>query len=273
MEELAQLSNASASFDEIAAMGEPENPLDFPDPTVGQGIRVTANVYNPNSGEEASVSNVVYQVSESVQPMHTTRAYWIGRKLKKAIYGCVRSCTILRPRLKNGEYSLDSWEVTSEMGAVKIIDWKLVSMNKGRHTEDPIKEVAAIQFASRGGEHTNVMKSLDVLADDQYLYVFMPFCSSGELFGFVEREGRFSEPVARFWFRQILSVSIVSNFFKQTIRSHIYLNFLYILGIIPYAENGYMPSRFIFGKSACKSRERLCDHRSWYVFESTICSR
>jgi len=205
MEELAQLSNASASFDEIAAMGEPENPLDFPDPTVGQGIRVTANVYNPNSGEEASVSNVVYQVSESVQPMHTTRAYWIGRKLKKAIYGCVRSCTILRPRLKNGEYSLDSWEVTSEMGAVKIIDWKLVSMNKGRHTEDPIKEVAAIQFASRGGEHTNVMKSLDVLADDQYLYVFMPFCSSGELFGFVEREGRFSEPVARFWFRQILS--------------------------------------------------------------------
>lgn len=205
MEELAQLSNASASFDEIAAMGEPANPLDFPDPTVGQGIRVTANVYNPNSGEEASVPNVIYQVSESMQPVHTTRAYWIGRKLKKAIYGCVRSCTILRPRLKNGEYSLDSWEVTPEMGAVKIIDWKLVHMSKGRHTEDPIKEVAAIQFAARGGEHSNVMKSLNVLADDQYLYVFMPFCSSGELFGFVEREGRFSEPVARFWFRQILS--------------------------------------------------------------------
>ena len=211
MEELGQLRNACASFREIELQGEPADPLDFPDPTVGRGVRVTANVYNPSIGEEAAVSNVIYEVNESMQ---TTRAYWVGRKLKKAIYGCVRSCTILRPRLKHGEYSLDSWEVTPEMGAVKIVDWTLVRMDQGIHTEDPIKEVAAMQFAARGGEHSNVMKSLDVLADDQYLYVFMPFCSSGELFGFVEREGRFSEPVARYWFRQILSVSLLFFFVK-----------------------------------------------------------
>jgi len=203
MDEIALLSNASASFDEIASQGDAANPLDFPEPGVGRGIRVTANVYNPTSGEEASVPNVIYQVDESIS-MGADRAYWIGRKLKKAIYGCVRSCTILRPRLQNGEYSLDSWEVTPEMGAVKIVDWNLVTRNQGRHTEDPIKEVAAMQFAAQSGDHAHVMRSLDVLADDQYLYVFMPFCSMGELFGFVEREGRFSEPVARYWFRQIL---------------------------------------------------------------------
>uniref|UniRef100_A0A7S1YQ24 Protein kinase domain-containing protein n=2 Tax=Ditylum brightwellii TaxID=49249 RepID=A0A7S1YQ24_9STRA len=45
----------------------------------------------------------------------------------------------------------------------------------------------------------------DVLSDDKYLYSFMPFCSCGELFGFVDRDGRFSEPVARFWFRQLIN--------------------------------------------------------------------
>jgi len=203
MEELAQLSNASASFEEIADMGGPSNPLEFPEPGVSRGIRVTARVYNPASGEEISVPNVIYQENAH----HHNRAYWIGRKLKKSINGCVRSCTILSPRInKDGEYSPDSWEITSQMGAVKIADWNIVRMNQGNnHSEDPIKEVAAMQFAGTYGAHCNIVQGLDVMVDDQYLYIFMPFCTKGELFAFVEREGRFSEPVARFWFRQILS--------------------------------------------------------------------
>lgn len=221
MEELAQLSNASANFDEIAATGSPAAPLDFPKPRVARACRVTATIYNPASGEEASVPNVIYQ--EDARPL---RAYWIGRKLKKAIYGCVRSCIILRPRQAaaqeggqppppqggasaasagGGESSsITSWEVTSENGAVKIIDWNAVRNHQSRHTEDPIKEVSAMQFVGKA-EHKNVIHTLDVLADDQYLYMFMPFCSCGELFGYVERDGRFLEPVARFWFRQIIS--------------------------------------------------------------------
>jgi len=61
-----------------------------------------------------------------------------------------------------------------------------------------------MQYISSDGEHPNVMTTLDVLADEQYLYCFMPFCSSGELFGFVQRNGRFSEPEGRYWFKQIL---------------------------------------------------------------------
>jgi len=85
------------------------------------------------------------------------------------------------------------------------MDWNAVRELHGRHMEDPVKEVSAMQFITRDGPHPNVMGTLDVLQDEQYLYSFMPFCSCGELFGFVQRDGRFSEPVARHWFGQILN--------------------------------------------------------------------
>ena len=57
------------------------------------------------------------------------------------------------------------------------------------------------------GPHPHVMGALDVLQDEDYLLIFMPFCSSGDLFGFVQQAGKFPEPMARYWFRQILDVS------------------------------------------------------------------
>lgn len=205
MEELALLTNASASFEEVAENGPPSRALAFPNPLVGKAARVTATVYNPATSEEAQVPNVVYEVRpDGTPPSH---AYWIGRKLKKAIYGCVRSCTVLRLREGGwqGPGRGGSWEVTPDMAAVKIMDWNKVQELRGRHMEDPVKEVSAMQFIARDGSHPNVLGTLDVLSDQQYLYSFMPFCSCGELFGFVERDGRFSEPVARFWFRQLLN--------------------------------------------------------------------
>ena len=207
MEELALLTNASASYEEVKENGPSSVPLDFSNPLVGKASRVTATVYNPATSEEAQVPNVVYEVRGDQPPQ---RAYWIGRKLKKAIYGCVRSCTVLKLREGGwqGPGQGGSWEVTPDMAAVKIMDWNKVQELRGRHMEDPVKEVSAMQFIARGGPHPNVLGTLDVLSDQQYLYSFMPFCSCGELFGFVERDGRFSEPVARFWFRQLLNVSL-----------------------------------------------------------------
>ena len=42
-------------------------------------------------------------------------------------------------------------------------------------------------------------------SDDRYLYSVMEYAESGELFDHVERMGKFTEPRARHWFRQILS--------------------------------------------------------------------
>jgi serine/threonine protein kinase len=48
-----------------------------------------------------------------------------------------------------------------------------------------------MQYVSQNGAHPHVMGVLDVLQDDDYLLMFMPFCSSGDLFGFVQSAGRF----------------------------------------------------------------------------------
>jgi len=50
------------------------------------------------------------------------------------------------------------------------------------------------------------MSVKDVLQDDEYLLIFMPYYSSGSLYDFVSRAGFFPERVARYWFKQILEV-------------------------------------------------------------------
>ena len=83
MDDLAQLINASASHQELLENGPPAQPLQFPPPKIGNAQRTTAIVHNPVTAEEAQVPNVVYEVGG----MAPNRGYWIGRKLKKAIYG------------------------------------------------------------------------------------------------------------------------------------------------------------------------------------------
>jgi len=261
MDELAQLTNASASYEEVAENGPPTDPLQFPEPTVGRAARITATVYNPATGEEASVPNVIFEDKGSDPP---DRAYRIGRKLKKAIFGCVRSCTVLK--LKEGGWKGhagpggSAWEVTSGLAAVKIMDWNAINEMRGRHVEDPVKEVSAMQYISSNGIHPNVMCCCDVLSDDKYLYSFMPFCSCGELFGFVDRDGRFSEPVARFWFRQLINVRPkcqrllmdlchLSAFFGWPLYNLLTIILrpcvFFVTGTVPLTKNGRMPSRSI----------------------------
>ena len=65
-----------------------------------------------------------------------------------------------------------------------------------------------------GARHPHVLGSAEVLQDDDYLFSIMPYCSGGDLFGVVVAyaeesggDGGMSEPIARYWFRQILQVS------------------------------------------------------------------
>lgn len=203
---LKHLQNTAASHDEILSFGRPANPINFPDPQFSAVTRVNASVHNPNTGETLVVTNVFYEVKPDGRP--PLRAYWIGRRLKRAIYGCVRSCQVLRLREGGwaGPHGNSFWEITAEMAAVKIIDLNSVRELRGRHIEDPLKEVAAMQSLCRNGAQPNVLPCWDLFKDDRYIYLCMPFCSKGELFGFVERSGRFEEPVARFWFAQLLNV-------------------------------------------------------------------
>mmetsp|Transcript_5332 Transcript_5332/g.6212 ORF Transcript_5332/g.6212 Transcript_5332/m.6212 type:complete len:383 (-) Transcript_5332:117-1265(-) len=196
MDELAFLENASAAFEDIEESGSPSAPLSFDPAHIGSAERVDAAVYNPVTHEILEVSNIIYERHADGRP--PDRAYWVGRKLKKCIFGVVKACTILKFR----NVPDVPWQVTEHKAAVKIMSWQKI--RELRHIEDPQKEVAAMQFVSSDGNHPHIMGTLDVLQDEEYLLLFMPFCSSGDLFGFVQQAGRFPEPMARYWFKQIL---------------------------------------------------------------------
>jgi len=159
------------------------------------------------------------------QPASQYTAYWPQRRLQDAIYGSVWAFLVLVRH--TGPAADDAaraagvhpghplapvvWEVTGGHVAIKMLDWNRINTMRGRLLEDPVKEVSAMQLI--GGDHPHVLGSSEVLQDDQYLYSIMPFCRSGDLFGIVvaaaedrgdEGGGGMSEPVARYWFRQLL---------------------------------------------------------------------
>jgi serine/threonine protein kinase len=210
MEEFAFIHNASATYEDLLMNGEPCAPLPFDRANPGRAERVDAPVYNPVTLDVLEVSNIIYERHPDNRP--PDRAYWVGRKLKKCIFGVVKECTVLR--FRNDVHV--PWEVTPGKAAVKIMSWQKI--RELRHIEDPKKEVAAMQYLSRDGPHPHVMGVLDVLQDEEYLLMFMPFCSSGDLFSFVQQAGRFPEPMARYWFRQILEVGRRTNAFRSSLK-------------------------------------------------------
>uniref|UniRef100_A0A7S2EFN2 Protein kinase domain-containing protein n=1 Tax=Trieres chinensis TaxID=1514140 RepID=A0A7S2EFN2_TRICV len=150
-------------------------------------------------------------------------AYWPQRRLQDAIYGSVWACLVLRRH--HGVAADDAaraagvepgsrqapivWEIVGTHVAIKMVEWSRVQHTRGRLLEDPVKEIAAMQLLGNGDPH--VLGSTEVLQDDDFLYSIMPYCRSGDLFGIVVSyaednggEGGMSEPVARYWFRQIL---------------------------------------------------------------------
>uniref|UniRef100_A0A7S1VQJ0 Protein kinase domain-containing protein n=1 Tax=Grammatophora oceanica TaxID=210454 RepID=A0A7S1VQJ0_9STRA len=150
-------------------------------------------------------------------------AYWPQRRLQNAIYGSVWACLVLKRHY--GVAADDAaraagvepgspdapivWEITGNHVAIKMVEWARFHHHRGRLLEDPVKEVAAMQLV--GTQHPNVLGSSEVLQDNDFLYSIMPFCRGGDLFGVVveyaEQSGGeigMPEPVARYWFRQIL---------------------------------------------------------------------
>jgi len=170
----------------------------------------------------AGVSPQVVTETTQVQEI---LAYWPQRRLQDAIYGSVWACLVLRRH--HGIAADDAaraagvepgsptapivWEITGQHVAIKMVEWARVHHMRGRLLEDPVKEVAAMQLLGAG--HPNVLGSTEVLQDGDFLYSVMPYCRDGDLFGVVVQYAEESggeigmpEPVARYWFRQILWV-------------------------------------------------------------------
>mmetsp|Transcript_28207 Transcript_28207/g.31710 ORF Transcript_28207/g.31710 Transcript_28207/m.31710 type:complete len:415 (-) Transcript_28207:50-1294(-) len=228
------MDHAHVTYEEVDANGEPNRPLEFPSPIVGRGVRVNALVVDSNTGSRKVWSGVIHRENlgiasqkgpVNIQNPYTSQfvAYAPHKRLQDAIYGSVWACVVLRrhrgvaaddaaraARVEPGSpHAPIVWETTNEYVAIKMIEWARVHHMRGRLLEDPIKEVAAMQLI--GDTNPHVLGPIEVLQDNEYLFTVMPYCSGGDLFGVVvkyaaESDGEIGmpEPVARFWFRQIL---------------------------------------------------------------------
>lgn len=228
--------HARYRFTDIAKTGPPARPLEFPPPVVHRGVRVAALVVVPETGAKQVLRGIIHR--EHI-PLHNSSndedndsqggggpsiAYWPQKQLQDAIYGSVWACLVLRrhrgPIADEAAHAAGVepgspnapivWEVTHSHVAIKMMVWARIHQMRGRQLEDPVKEIACMQLL--GSDHPNVLRVLEVLQDDDFLYSVMPYCSGGDLFGLVveyaedtSRDGGMPEPMARFWFRQILS--------------------------------------------------------------------
>ena len=216
------MSRAQVTFAQVEASGDPSRPLEFPSPMVGRGVRVNALVVDSNTGDRKVWSGVIHREDLGTRFV----SYAPHKRLQDAIYGSVWACVVLRRHCgiaaddaaRAAEVEPGSprapivWETTNEFVAIKMVDWQKVHHMRGRLLEDPVKEVAAMQLI---GNSPHVLGPIDVLQDNEFLFIVMPYCRGGDLFGvvvkFAEESGGevgMPEPVARYWFRQILLVSI-----------------------------------------------------------------
>ena len=211
--------HADLSYDDVVAAGPPARPLDFPAPTVHRCKSVDIHARDHRSGTIHFLRNVI------VQTENAGRAYFVTKKLSKAVYGTVRLCIILT-RIEGSEGRADSdapfieWESTDLLAAVKISEFSKIHAMRGRHLEDPIKEISAMQLL--GNYHPNTLGALDVLQDDTNLYTFSRHLAGGELYGRLveafpkkkapeELKGNssfdYDESKARVWFKDLVMVS------------------------------------------------------------------
>jgi serine/threonine protein kinase len=235
-----------------------KEPLPFEDATLTPSQRITSTIlipcsknrhdpnYPPHVVLEDGRKFLVETIMDDVlvhQDRNVPRAYWLQSQISTAIHGQVRAGTILR-KLKepievkipsvsenNGDeeesWTLIEWEATNEHVAVKQMNWDHI-LNEGQElAEDPIKEVACMEYMKKwtmatlsslrpttsgddddrtvdASKWSHVLMALDVLSDDQHLYTVTPFCEGGRLLDRIEGKNRFSEAEARFWMRQIL---------------------------------------------------------------------
>lgn len=184
------LRNASASFLDVEPNGPPTKPLDLTDPllVLKRAERVDAPVKNPETMEIKTMKNVIYERQDSV-PDH---GYWVGERVKRTIFGVIKKCTIL-------DFLGDDdapWELTRNKAIVQI--YVKETLERKGQTRNALHEVA---IALRSG------RALKVLEDDLYILVFLPACSDDDLYSHLQESNKFSEPMARHWFQQLLKVS------------------------------------------------------------------
>ena len=216
--------HADLSYDDVVAAGPPARPLDFPAPTVLRCKTVDVHAKDHRSGTIHFLRNVIVRTDDA------EHAYFVTKKLGKTVYGSIRLGIVLRRRERSPSSKAEErqdtqtpeieWESTDLQAAIKISEFSKIHAMRGRHLEDPIKEISAMQLL--GNYHPHVLGAMEVLQDDNYLYAITRHLSGGELYGRImeafpqKRQPEqingtdnfsYDESKARTWFKQLILVS------------------------------------------------------------------
>jgi hypothetical protein len=229
--------HAILRYDDVVAAGPACRPLDFPAPTVFRSELVDIQARDHRSGTVHNLKRVLIR-SASACGKPSDTAYLFTKKLGKSVYGCVRLCIVLKRLDKDslrrnyrkgvtedrqddtdeGNENVE-WESTDYLATVKISEWKKIHAMRGKHLEDPIKEVSAMQLL--GNYHPHIIGALECLQDNDCLYTLTPYLGGGDVYSrLLEYAGPrsaavghgtfgFDEGLSRTWFRQLLQVSFL----------------------------------------------------------------
>jgi serine/threonine protein kinase len=222
-------THAELTYDDVAEAGSPSRPLDFPAPTVSRCSHVDLRARDHRSGTVHLLRNVIMRSGVDTSGNRSNIGYLIKKKMAKTTYGSIRLCIVLK-RISRSKVDLREdrqdrpdafdpefveWESTDTLVVIKRSEWYKIHSMRGRHLEDPIKEIGALQLL--GSYHPHVQGARDALQDDNNLYAVMTYLPGGDLYGRlvehdlpIEQKGSefygFAESRGRVWFRQLLQV-------------------------------------------------------------------
>lgn len=123
--------------------------------------------------------------------------YEIGREIKAAIFGSVHCGYILN------HLGDDNYERTNQMVAIKKMAIKKISEKSGKAQEDPMREIAALQYL--GNKNPNVINQIECTSNSEFLFSVMKFCHGCELYEHVDVKGRIAEADARTILKQLVN--------------------------------------------------------------------
>lgn len=171
----------------------------------------TSPAVTPNSSPRLSALSSPFHLSipmehQRVKVLYSSSGsrYELGRVLKQTTYGGIIHSTLLTPVSRQQ----DRFRRTSLSYAIKIFSKELIAKfsESGRSQENPLKELAILQFLDQSlPTNQHLIGHVESCADDQNIYLVMPFHPGVELFDQLVAQGHgFSEMDAKTIFRQLI---------------------------------------------------------------------
>lgn len=174
-------------------------PAAFPTPIITTALVKRQNIFL----DDGRIIEATVLGPDTISTTREGNFYEITRVIRSAIFGQVHHAV----RLHHHETEPNSFrryvEPLQEF-AIKVFNRSKLRELAGTTQENPLNEIAAMQFMSSGGGHINVMNQVECCMDSENVFSIMDYCGGGELYDLLDEiGGPMDEAEARHYFLQI----------------------------------------------------------------------